>query len=363
MKPKTSRVSQTQIARDLGLSQALVSMVLNGRRSGVSEESYLKIWNHARQMGYKPKGMDPTMIQPGHEEKSIGFLLRSGLTLYTQSNFFSHVQHGLHEFLQSKGYSLVFLGSEEHLDARQFKDIYADPNQRLRGLIILGEVRHSFLHALKALEPRIVSVSAQYSGMCHSVLSNEEQAAQQLIQHLADLGHRRFAWLGGSAGMQRSLQRFQAIQGALRLRGFAWDPSSEILIHEADRQEGRNAAEILLERHGKKKLPTAWICYNGLMARGAANYLLQQGIRIPDQVSIAAFDRTRVCHEEHPFLTGAGATPEKMGAVAGELLLKSTGKAEEIFSDIVLASELLQGESTAAASSSPLHAKAIATSA
>lgn len=348
MKVNPSRVSQTQIARDLGLSQTLVSMVLNGRRTGVSEGSYHKIWNHARQMGYKPKGMVPSTQQPGNEEKSVGFILRSGLTLYTQSNFFSHVQHGLHEFLQSQGYSLAFLGSEEKLDARQFKDIYTARSQHLRGLAILGEVHHPFLHALKALEARLVSVSAQYSGMCHSVLSNEEQAAQQLIQHLTDLGHRHFAWLGGSEGMQRSRQRFQAIQGALRLRDLHLRPESEIHIQGADRLEGRSAAQKLLEIHGKKKLPTAWICFNGLMARGAANFLLQQGVQIPGQVSIVAFDRTRICREEHPFITGAGATPEKMGYVAGELLLKSTGKSEEIFSDVVLASELSLGESTAA---------------
>ena len=49
MKKRT--ISQQQIARDLGFSQALVSFVLNGKRENISEESYKRIWNYAVKQG------------------------------------------------------------------------------------------------------------------------------------------------------------------------------------------------------------------------------------------------------------------------------------------------------------------------
>jgi LacI family transcriptional regulator len=343
---KKVRISQQQIARDLGLSQTLVSMVLNGRRKGVSEESYQQIWNHARRVGYQPKGMNPELLQGAQPDTAtVGFILRSGLKLYSQSPFFGHVQHGLHDSLAAQGISLVFLGTEDHLDVKKLKELYGD-RKVFRGLVVFGEVTRPFLHALKQLEPRIVSISAQYPGLCHSVVYNEEQAAELIVQHLTDLGHREFAWLGGSRGMQRAKRRFEAAMSALRLRNLTMQPRFIAEVDGADRLEGRQAAEMILKAAGKRSRPTAWICYNGTMARGAVNYLLQQGIKIPDDLSVATFDRTRLCEEEHPTLTGASVAPEELGRVAAEVLLKSSGEAKEMFADMVLASELIPREST-----------------
>ena len=55
--PRSKKISQAQLARELGLSQAMVSLVLNGRRQGISPETYDRIWAHAVKRGYHPKGM------------------------------------------------------------------------------------------------------------------------------------------------------------------------------------------------------------------------------------------------------------------------------------------------------------------
>jgi LacI family transcriptional regulator len=178
------------------------------------------------------------------------------------------------------------------------------------------------------------------------VVYNEEQAAEMIVQHLADLGHREFAWLGGSRGMQRAQRRLEATMSALRLRNLTINPKFIVEVDDADRLEGRQAAEMMLKAAGRRHRPTAWICYNGTMARGAVNYLLQQGLRIPEDISVATFDRTRLCEEEHPTLTGASVAPEELGRVAAEVLLKSSGETREMFSDMVLASELIPREST-----------------
>ena len=45
------------------MSQALVSLVLNGKRENISEESYQRIWSYAVKLGYRPKGMQATQIR------------------------------------------------------------------------------------------------------------------------------------------------------------------------------------------------------------------------------------------------------------------------------------------------------------
>jgi len=342
---KKVRISQQQIARDLGVSQTLVSMALNGRKSAVSEASYREIWEHARRSGYRPKGMAPELMTENGKLAPIGFIMRSGTRLYSQSPFFGHVQQGLHDYLSSRGIPLVLLGVENDLDTAKFRELYTNAGS-LGGAVVMGEVERSFLRALKEIEPHIVTVSAQYSGLCHSVLSNEEEAAEQIVGHLVDLGHRKFAWLGGNEGMQRAHSRFDAVASALRLRDLHLDQKFCRWVKHSDRQDGRMVAELMLKAAPQDHLPSAWICFNGTMARGVTNFLLQEGIRVPEEISVAAFDRTRVLQEESPVLTGANANPEEIGRVAGELLVENKQAVRGRYTDIVLGSELAAGKST-----------------
>ena len=332
------RISQQQIAQDLGLSQTLVSMVLNGRKKGVSEKSFQQIWSHAKRSGYRPKGMSIDALPEADKSSSVGFILRAGAKLYSQSPFFGHVQHGLHDYLAERGIALEFLGMENSLDAEILARHYAN-RQTMKGVVVLGEVARPFLQALRKIEPQIVAVSAQYPGLCHSVVSNEEQSAELLVQHLLDLGHTRFAWLGGDSALQRSKSRFNALTSAERI-------------------DGREAAEKILSATTELEAPTAWICFNGTMARGATNYLLQQGISIPSDISIAAFDRTRISEEESPTITGANTLPELIGRMAAEVLISKEGSAEASFCDTVLRSELVVRESSGKVAKKRLVVKA-----
>lgn len=342
-KPK---ISQQRIARDLGLSQALVSMVLNGRTDGISEDSYRRIWEHALSLGYQPKGMRPASAEAsGQRRIHVGFFLRSGLTLHTQSNYYSHIQHGLHEALQEHGLSTVFLGTEDRLGTDEAFKFSGQVRQSLFGVVVLGQVAHPFLKRIKALCPRVVAASISYPGQCHSVQSNENQSLDLIVQHLASLGHRRIAWFGGNRRLARHTERHQAFQAALHHHQLAIQDKWTFIAEDADRNEGRQVAAEFLARRGPR--PSAVVCYNGLMARGAVNHFLSKGLAIPDDLSLAAIDATRICTEENPFITGASADPELMGHKTAELLLNATGQPDEIYLDAALPSTLAIRQTTA----------------
>jgi len=95
------------------------------------------------------------------------------------------------------------------------------------------------------------------------------------------------------------------------------DDKFVVSVEQGDRQEGFDCASELMNRVGDdhSQAPTAWISYNGLMARGAHQFALLRGIRIPEEISLAAVDRTRVC-------------------------------TERIFVDLVISSEFSQGETS-----------------
>jgi LacI family transcriptional regulator len=326
----------------LGVSQALVSLVLNGKKENISEESYKRIWTHALKIGYRPKGMQLT--DDRSPATNVGFILRAGLRLHTQSNFFSHVQHGLHASLLTRGYHSVFLGSEDDLGPRSVQQILR--KHQLFGLAILGQVDKEFVKAIKVVQPNVVAISVSYPGLCHSVMPNEKQAVDLLVSHLTALGHRQFAWLGGDIGLDYNLRRHAGLVDALEAKGLKLARKFSVDVETGDRLAGWQAAEILIGQMSQKNFPTACVCGNGSIARGVVNCLMQKGWRVPGQISVVTTDATRICVEEHPQITGAHADPEKIGITAAELLLRSADANDGILSDVILPAELTVRETS-----------------
>jgi LacI family transcriptional regulator len=337
------KVSQQQIARGLGVSQALVSLVLNGKRENISEDTCQRIWRYANEVGYRPKGMQMDNRRAG--ATNVGFVLRAGLRLHTQSNFFSHVQHGLHVKLLEHGYHSLFLGAEDDLGVRALQQTLKQ--RHLFGVAILGQVQEKFLKAVKAAQQNIVAISISYPGLCHSVMPNELQAVELLVDHLKGLGHRRFAWIGGDKQLNYNLRRRMALATILQQRGMELSPNYSVEVESGDRLGGWQASEIMLQQIPRRNFPTAWVCGNGLLARGTVNCLTQKGWRVPADVSVVALDATRACEEEHPQITGAHADPEKMGAKAAELLLQSQSPGNESLLDVILQPQLTIRETSA----------------
>ena len=340
----TKKVSQTQLARELGISQALVSLVLNGRKQGINAETYDRIWAHAVKRGYHPKGMH-LASSPAAQARQVGIILRAPLRLNTPTMYFGHVQHGLHTGIEAREYTTVFLGAEDQLDAEKLRRIFA-PGHSFQGIVLVGEVTRGFLDQLRRFGLRIVAVSARYPGLCHSVLGNEPQALESLIEHLHALGHRRFGWLGGNVGLGRHEARLQAFEAALARVELKLDRRYAIKLKEGDRIDGADAVRALLPLARRKDFPTAFITYNTLMAAGAVREFEREGWSVPGDVSVASADVSPVATDSTPRITAAGSNPEKLGEAAARLVLEPPVAHGDGFTDLMLPAQLFIGDTT-----------------
>ncbi len=341
--PRPKKISQTQLARELGISQALVSLALNGRKEGINAETYERVWAHAVKRGYRPKGMH-LAASPSNKPKQVGIILRAPLRLSTPAIYFGHVQHGLHTALEVRDVRAVFIGAEDQLDEAKIRRAFAASHE-FHGIILIGEVARPFLDRLRKLDLPIVAVSARYPGLCHSVLGNEPQALESLVQHLVGLGHRRIGWIGGNLGLGRHEARFQALQAALSRAGLQLDPRYCVKRVEADRAEGVEAVHLLLALAKRADFPTAFVCYNTNMADGAMKTLLREGWRVPHDLSIVSADVSPLATDSTPSVTAAGSNPEKLGEAAARLVLDGSGGGEG-FTDLMLPAQLFIGDST-----------------
>lgn len=339
------KISQQKIAADLGVSQALVSLALNGRKEGIGPDTYKRIWEHAISLGYQPKGMKFEQSPREARQRQVAFVLRSGLNIHTQGSYFSHVLHGLHTALAERGIATVFLGSEDTLTKERLRQFF-HTGHGLQGVALLGEMRPAFLHQLRQHEKRLVAVSARHTGLCHSVVGNEPQALEALVAHLAGLGHQRIGWLGGNVGLGRHEARYQAYLAALKQAGLAAEARYAISLKQGDRAEGTQAMLKALGHLKRKDFPTAFITYNIQMAIGAVQALQREGLRVPEHCSVAAADFSPLAQQESPTITAAGSDAEKLGRAAAKLITDSTGEEDESFHDLILPSQLFAGAST-----------------
>ncbi len=344
MPRRPKKVSQTQLARELGISQALVSLVLNGRRQGISADTYDRIWAHAVKRGYHPKGMR-LESSPAAQARQVGIILRAPLRLNTPTMYFGHVQHGLHTGIEAREYTTVFLGAEDQIEPEKLQRLFA-PGHGFRGLVLVGEVARGFLDQLRRFGLPIVAVSARYPGLCHSVLGNEPQALESLVEHLHALGHRRFGWLGGNVGLGRHEARLEALEAALARKDLALAPRYTIKLKEGDRIDGADAVRALLPHARRADFPTALVAYNTLMTAGAVRELQREGWAVPAGMSVASADLSPVATTSSPRLTAAGTSPDKLGEAAARLLLDNPPNHDAGWTDLMLPAQLFLGETT-----------------
>ncbi len=343
MRPK-KKISQTLLAKELGVSQALVSLALNGRSAGINPDTYKRIWDRAIALGYLPKGMRVESTPDSSRVRQIGYILRAPLRLYIPSTYFGHVQHGLHQELEAHGHRLVFLGAEDELTPEKLRS-FLHPSNHLAGVVVLGEVARPFMDGLCKLTRRVVAVSARYQGLCHSVLGNEPEALTEIVRHLFNLGHQRIGWLGGNAALGRHDARLTALKAAMQPLGLALDPRYTIVLKQADRAEGAEAIHAMLKHARRKDFPTAFVTYNTQMAMGASLGLQREGWKVPGDISLASADVSRLSIEGTLRITGAGTSPDKLGEAAARLVM-GEGAAAEGYTDLVLPAPLVVGNST-----------------
>lgn len=149
-----------------------------------------------------------------------------------------------------------------------------------------------------------------------SVGIDDEQAAYDLAVYLLELGHQRFAFIGGLAGHHSAERRLLGLRRALAERGM----EDRIIVVRGD-FTFKAGADLAPEVLKGPNAPTALVCANDDMAIGALLAAHRLGVAVPDEVSITGFDDTPVSSVVWPPLTTVHQPITEMGAQAVELMV------------------------------------------
>jgi LacI family repressor for deo operon, udp, cdd, tsx, nupC, and nupG len=143
-------------------------------------------------------------------------------------------------------------------------------------------------------------------------------AAKTMVNYLISLGHKRIGVISGLKDNPHAIDRLEGYKEALADAGI---PFEKDLIAEGDftMWSGLNAA---FQFCNMKVRPTAVFSMNDEMAIGAMQTLKNQGIRIPEDMSVTGFDDIAYAKYSDPSLTTISQPAEEMGKMAMDMLLK-----------------------------------------
>jgi LacI family transcriptional regulator len=301
------------IALKAGVSVMTVSKALRDQRD-VSPTTKTRIKLLAQQMGYVP------------DSSAQGLRTRTsklfGLVISSMTNpIYSRVVLAIEERAHALGYD-VLLAHTLNVPEREEACIRRFISRRVDGLFIAPVYRlDAEARAYReVLDRRIPTVllghAAPFCSQFVNVETDDLLASYATTRHLLKLGHKRIAFFTGPLVTPWTQERFEGYRRALREAGLDVDDK---LIFQAGRtiEEGAKAASQMLNESSDA---TAVQAVNDVVAVGCAETLLNHGVRIPQDVSVAGFGNILLGEHSRVPLTTTRQPKFRLGSNAVELM-------------------------------------------
>ena len=306
---------------------------------GVSAETRLRVLSAINELQYTPNAAARS-LRSG-ESKIIGLMIPDAFN----PHFWDTVS-GAEEEAIANGYSLI-LATTSMDRQRERQAFQALLDQRLDGIIPLFTYPEEFIEELKLLKQRgipcVVSriTLPDQTPNVDVVWSHYEEAAKELMEHLLGLGHRRIGYIHGVGRSELGSERLDIYRNMLQAAG-TYDKNLEILCGYT-LEDGFRAAEHFIQM---KPRPTAIIGLNDLLAFGAMQAILQHGLRIPEDISVAGFDDLPMSRLLSPPLTSGRADGAETGRQCVRLLLARLNNPDLPPQQVHLSTKLIVRDST-----------------
>lgn len=304
---------------------------------GVSRETRERILKLAAEMGYVANRSAQKLS--GGRSRVIGLLAAD-----LNNPFISALVSGAVQAASVAG-NEVLIYSLVGNDQRPTANVLQLLQQFTDGVIAVLPYQFGFVEGLAAARLPVITIDHHREhAEFPSIAADSYGGARSAMQHLAELGHRRIAFITGEEQLGSAQDRHRAYDDAVAIHRLESDPAL-VLRGDHTARGGREAAQKLIKM---KVLPTAVFASNDLSAIGAMSALQAAGLRVPDDISIIGFDDLPAASQVHPALTTVRQPIAEMGRAAVNTLLASIAGLEVATPQVTLPTELVVRESTAA---------------
>jgi LacI family transcriptional regulator, galactose operon repressor len=309
-KPRgTARLAD--VADAAGVGTSIVSRVLNSDPTvSIRPETRERILQAARRLNYRPNALGRGL--------KLARTMTLGLVVNLDYGEVGEIVSGVERRAADADYTTLIA------DAKAFVE-RGDTYRRLLfegrvdGLLIAsGLANDELVRELSGKGVPFVLLNRRLAGVEPSVTVDDALGARIGVEHLLRLGHRRIGYIAGPEYADVARRRLKGVRGALRDAGLRLSEGQ--LVHGALAEDaGYDAMQRLL---GARRPPTAVAIWSPTAAFGALAAAKQHGLRVPENISVVAFQALPVAAFFDPPLTTVRMPLREMADRGVEILLR-----------------------------------------
>ncbi|WP_231701863.1 LacI family DNA-binding transcriptional regulator [Crassaminicella thermophila] len=324
------------VAKKAGVSISTVSRVINGSKP-VSSEVRQKVLKVIEETGYRPNPVARSLVMK--KSQLIGVVVPD------ISNFFiGEILSGIEEIGKMYGYDILLCNTYGQLE-QELRYLNLLKAKQVEGIVFMTwKLQDKLVDYLEKIDVPIVLINRNTSKLLiPSVSIDNFQAAFEMTNYLIKNGHRRIALIRSSQDQNAfGFDQYKGYKKALEEHGLELD---EKLVRYGNFKL-EDSYQIVKDFIKENVLPTAIFATSDEMAIGAINCLLDNGYKVPDDVSVVGFNDIKLASIYKPNLTTIHQPIYDIGAVAIRMIVKKIN-GEEVDSKIVtLPHELIIRESS-----------------
>jgi DNA-binding LacI/PurR family transcriptional regulator len=334
----SKHVSIQDIAQAAGVSHSTVSRALRDSTL-ISAEVRENIHAIASKMGYVPNALAQSL--QGRKTNTIGIIVPT-----IADPFLADVVAGIESVARPSHYGVLLTATHNDPEIER-QGLETFRQRRVDGVIMTTTRGLPSTLALKS-NPFVLinNESEQSRPNLHHVIVDDLGGTLLATKHLIHLGHTKIAYVGVSSRTRSNQKRLQGFRDAMDGAGIQID-ANRIIIDACMTAEpdddicaGRSALPLLLAHDA-----TAAVCYNDMVAIGLQMACRDQGISVPDTLSIVGFDDIPLASYAQPTLTTVHQPRKDIGSVGMQTLLNLIdGKPAR---NLIVSARLVTRETTA----------------
>ena len=334
---KPEVVTLKAVAQHIGLTPGTVSAVLNDSPSArsIPQDTKNRIHAAAKELNYRPNFFARTLRNK--RTYTIGVIAEE-----IGDSYSSPIISGIEQYLRKRDYFfLTVVHRHDPVLLNRYSQLLSE--RGVEGIITVDTT----VHEAPALPTVAIAGHKKLKGVTNITLDHV-RAALLALKHFKEMSHERVAFMKGNPLSSDAKERWDAICQVAEEMGMKIDPDLTVQINTDDPTPmlGYPFAKQLLAR---KKPFTALFAYNDISAIGAIRAIQEQGLRVPQDISVMGFDDIPGAAFHTPSLTTVQQPLNRMGEVAAQVLLERIEGKTEDSPDIAIEPELVVRESTAKA--------------
>ena len=325
------------IADVCGVSTATVSRALNGLTQGNNKVTAM-IRRTAGEMGYVPNAAALTLKT--NRSNNIGILYEDQM----DHEYFSSLLGALRREAGRRGYDLSLIGEEGGNGINYLEHIR---RRNLDGVIVI-QADFDSAEVIRLATSSIPSVVIDhlYEG-CNCVSSDNRESMKQIIRCAREHGHRRIAYITGEQGAV-TRERLAGFYKACAEAGVCVPEGS---VREGRFHEPEDCARLIRELMDGPVHATCILCPDDYSCLGALWQLKEEGVSVPEQVSLIGYDGIRMGQMIPPRLTTYRQDVDGIAAETVTLLADTIESPDPLPArHIMLTGQMIEGQTLGAPS-------------